>query len=148
MEALGWISKHWTEFLQSTGIIAGLFFTAYSAWKEAKAREIGHMIAIADQHRQIWKELYERPKLARVLEKAIDLDKKPVSHEEELFVTLLILHLDKVHRAMKAGMFITLEGLQSDIEGFFSLPIPKAVWEKAKPLQNREFVKFIEASLN
>lgn len=106
------------------------------------------MIAIADQHRQIWKELYERPKLSRVLEKATDLHKEPVSHEEELFVTLLILHLDKVHRAMKAGMFITLEGLQKDIEGFLSLPIPRAVWEKIKPLQDRDFVKFIEVSLS
>lgn len=148
MEVSGWIPQNWLDLLQSVGIIAGLLFNAYSTWKEGRAREIGHMLAIADQHRQIWKEFYEKPKLSRILEKVTDLSKEPVSREEELFVTLLILHLDKVHRAMKAGMFITLEGLQKDIEGFLSLPIPKAVWEKIKPLQDRDFVKFIETFLN
>jgi hypothetical protein len=27
---------------------------------------------------------------------------------------------------------------------FFSLPVPKAVWTDAKPLQNRDFAAFID----
>ncbi len=48
---------------------------------------------------------------------------------------------------MKDGMFIALEGMRADIKEFFSLPIPKAVWEKSKRLQNQGFVRFVEACL-
>jgi hypothetical protein len=37
------------------------------------------------------------------------------------------------------------EGLRQDIRWFFSLPIPKAVWEKIKERQDTKFAKFVEA---
>lgn len=37
-----------------------------------------------------------------------------ISEEENLFVKLLILHLDTVHRAVRTGMFVKLEGVQKD----------------------------------
>ncbi len=74
----------------------------------------------------------------------MNLDKDSISDKEALFVNLLILHLGTVYRPMKSGMFVNLEGLQRDIQEFFSLPIPKAVWEKAGPFQNKDFVEFIE----
>jgi len=147
MELSEWLLNHWLDLLQSIGIIAGLFFTAYSTRRDEGARKIGNMLSIADQHRQIWKEFFSRPQLSRVIEPTLNLEKDPISHEEQLFVTLLILHLGNVHRAMKAGMFITLEGLQKDIRGFFSRPIPRAVWGKTKLLQDADFVRFVEGTL-
>lgn len=35
-----------------------------------------------------------------------------------------------------------------DVAWFFSLPIPKAVWEKLKPLQDEEFVAYVEECRN
>jgi hypothetical protein len=72
------------------------------------------------------------------------LEKDPVSIEEERFVTTLILNLSTAFRAMKYGEFVTLEGLQKDIQGFFSLPIPKTLWKKLKPLQDESFAAFAE----
>jgi hypothetical protein len=82
--------------------------------------------------------------LARVLEKRVDLEVQPASLQEWLFVKLLILHLDTVYHAMKAEMFVSLEGLQKDIKEFFSAPIPWTIWEKLKPFQDEDFVEFVE----
>jgi hypothetical protein len=147
MEALHWLGEHWFDLLQTVGIIGGLLFTGYTFRRDERARSIGNLIAIKQQHREIWAELYQRPALFRVLKPDVDLIGQPISNEEWLFVKLLVLHLDSVHRAAKAGMFVTLEGLQKDIKDFFSSPIPKSVWEKVKPFQDQEFVVFVEASL-
>jgi hypothetical protein len=143
MEA-NWITGHWLDLVQSIGIVGGLLFSAYTTRKDERARRISNSIAINEQYCEIWKELYDRPELSRVLEKGANLEQSPVSHQEELLVTTLILHLSTVYRAMKHGEFVKLEGLQKDVEEFFSLPIPQDVWKKLRPFQDRNFVRFIE----
>jgi len=144
---LHWIATRWFDLAQTFGIIAGLLFTAHTVREDEEARKIANLIAVKQQYREIWQELYNRPQLFRVLKKDVDLKEKPISDEEWLFVKMLILHLDSVHRATKAKVFVTLEGLQQDIRDFFASPIPKAVWERLKPLQDKDFVDFIEVSL-
>jgi len=141
-----WITGHWFDLFQTVGIIGGLLLAAYTTWKDAQARRIGNSIAINGQYRTIWKDIYEHPALARVLEK--DADAKDISTGEELFVTTLISHLSTVFRAMKQGEFVKLEGLQNDVREFFTLPIPKAVWEKLKPFQDDDFVALVESCLH
>lgn len=142
-----WISKNWFDLLQTVGIVGGLLFTAYTARKENQGRKIENFIAIKQQHREIWTLPYEHSKLFRVLQTDVDLITKPISDEEELFVKLLILHLDMAHRAIKTGVLVKIEGLDKDIKGFFGAPIPQAIWRKIKRLQDQDFVKFVEASL-
>lgn len=147
METWQWLEQHWFDLFQTVGIVSGLLFTAYAARKEDGSRKISNLIAIKAEYREIWKQVYKRPQLARVLKADVDLNAEPISDEEFLFVKLLILHLDTVHRMMKSGMFVTLEGLQKDVAEFFSAPIPKAIWEKIKPLQDADFAEFIESNL-
>jgi hypothetical protein len=144
MEASQWIRQNWFDLLQTVGIVGSLLLAAYATRKDERARRIGNSIAISEQYRQIWKELYDRPKLSRALDKDVDLEKKPISGQEELFVTLLISHLSTVFRAMKHGEFVKLEGLEKDVKEFFSLPIPKAIWRKVVALQDKDFARFIE----
>jgi hypothetical protein len=146
MEETNWIATHWFDLIQTVGIVGSLLFAAYTTHKDETARRIANSIAINDQYRNIWKEIYEHPTLARVLEKGTDLEQKPVSIEEERFVMTLILHLGTAFRAIKHGEFVPLEGLRKDVKHFFSLPIPKAVWEKIKPLQDNNFTSFVEES--
>lgn len=68
-----------------------------------------------------------------------------ISGEEWLFVKQLILHLDSVHRAMKAGMFVTIDGLRTDVGEFFTAPVPQAVWTKMKKVQDDDFIAFVES---
>lgn len=49
---------------------------------------------------------------------------------------------------MNDELVIKLEGLRRDVAQFLSLPIPKAIWEKTKVLQNDALVKFIEECRN
>lgn len=147
MEALRWIIEHWLDFLQSVGIIAGLLFTVHTIRTDAKSRRIANLIAFTQQNRDIWKQMYERPELARVFESEVDLDRAPVTNEERLFAKLLILHLDSVHRAMKEDMFVSLSGLQKDIRMSFARPVLRAVWEEIKEFQDNDFVAFVELNL-
>jgi hypothetical protein len=146
MGFLHWVEQNWFSFLQSAGIIGGLLFTAVTLRTDAQARRIGNLIAITQHQREIWTHIYTRPDLARVLDKSADLKAAPVTEAEELFVNFLILHLNSAYHAMQAGMFIKPEGLQRDIRIFFSLPIPKAVWNSAKLFQDEHFVRFVETN--
>jgi hypothetical protein len=144
MGLLIWISTRWFELLQTSGIIASLLFSAYAMRRDEQARQISNLAAFKQDYTQIWNRLYDRPELSRVLNRDVDLTRHPVSTAEWLFVKLLIVHLDSVHRAMRAGLFVPLEGLQVDIKDFFSAPIPKAVWHELRPLQDSQFVQFVE----
>ena len=147
MGALPWLTEHWLDLAQTVGIVGGLLFSAYTTWKDERARRVGNSIAITEQYREIWKELHERPGLARVLAKEVNPQKQPVSVQEELFVKTLLLHLGTVYRAMRYSEFVKLDGLRKDVQEFLSLPIPKAVWENMKAFQDGDFAGFVEASL-
>ena len=141
------MSEHWFDFLQTLGIVAGFILSAYAIRRDERARQITNTLAVSNRYGQIWQTFYDRPELSRVLQRDVDLKSKPVTDREWLFVKMLILHLDTVWRAMNAGLFVELEGLKSDVRDFFSLPIPAAVWHIAKPLQNHDFVAFIDSAL-
>lgn len=143
-----WILAHGLDLLQSVGIAGSLFFSSYATWKDEQARRISNALAIHAQYREIWRELYERPELSRVLDEGADLSAKPLSTGEELFVRNLILHLGTAFRVMQYGEFVRLSGLHQDIREFFTLPIPRAIWSRLKPFQNRDFVGFIEDVLS
>jgi hypothetical protein len=145
--AANWILEHWFDLFQTVGIVGGLLFTAYAVRKDERARKITNLIALNERHDYIWSKLYERPELARILKKDVDLNRQPISDEEWLFAKMLIIHLDTVRRAAKAGMFVEIKGIKSDIRDFLRLPIPKMVWEKIRPFQDEEFVEFVETAL-
>src|ERR1043166_739101 len=138
-----WDAQHWLDLLQSVGIVGGLLFTAYTTWKDVRARRISNSIAIDGQYRDIWKELYDHAELSRVLAKDADIEKQPVSVQEEMFVKTLVLHLGTVYRALTYGEFAKLEGLRKDVREFFALPIPREVWQRIKVFQDKDFVEFI-----
>ena len=147
MVVWNWLLNHALDLVQDLGIIGGFLFTGYSIHKERQAREIQNLIAIKQEHTEIWKQVYDRPKLHRVLKPDADLESQPLHDEEWLFVRSLIIHLDTVYLAKKAGLLLNLEGLERDIKGFFTLPIPSVVWSDVKVFQDSDFVAFVETCL-
>ena len=143
-----WVAENWFNLLQSTGIIAGLLFTAHSLRSETKTRRIANLLSLTQGHRDIWKQLFSHPQLDRILSPNTDTENKPVTREEEVFVNLVILHLSVVFHAMRDELTIKPEGLRRDVWWFFSLPVPRAVWEKMKILQDDKFVAYVEACRN
>src|ERR1039457_1999047 len=141
-----WIGHNWLALIQTGALAGGLLFTGIAVLLDARARRIGNLIQLTQQHRDLWERLYIQPDLARILDPAADPARSPVTAQEETFVIFLILHLSNTYYAMRAGFFQKLRGLRKDIERFFSLPIPRAVWEKVKDLQEEAFVQFVEES--
>lgn len=141
---LHWIREHGFDLVWVVGIIASLGFTALSFRKDESTRRIGNLLALTTAHRDIWTNLYQRPELTRVLDAQADLIWQPVTDQEALFVTFLVLHINATWQAMQEGVFRTRQAIAEDIRWLFSLPIPKAVWEKSKLLQDEDFVRFVE----
>jgi hypothetical protein len=148
MEVLGWMEIHWFDLLQTASIVVGLFATAQSIRGETRERRIQNLFTLTEAHRDLWTELYDKPELARVLKDDVDLRKEPTQRSEELFVHLLILHLGTWFKARNLGSDLDDEAVSADIKQFFSHPIPRAVWQKLKPFQNRDFVAFVDSSIH
>jgi hypothetical protein len=143
-----WILQNWFTLFSAIGIIAGLWFTAFSLRSETKTRRVANLLTITANHREIWKEFLNNPKLARVRDAAADMAKQPVTDAERVFVNLVIQHINSVYYAMNDQLVVKYEGLRRDIAQFFSLPIPKAVWDRMKVFQNDALVRFIEECRN
>ena len=129
-------------------LIVGFFVTFHTLRKDAKTRQLGYWLNFTQQHRDIWKMHLEHPGLSRIHSSKADLIQQPVTEEEHHFVSLLVHHLSAVQKTTAAGMFVAPQGLQRDIEGFFALPVPRAVWQKVRHLHDEEFVKFVESCLD
>jgi len=134
--------------------IGGLWFSAFAIRQntqaqkeETKARKSSNLLAITANHREVWKEFFHSPQLARVVDPAADVAKLPVTSAEEFFVNMVISHTSSVYESLKDELLIKQDGLRRDIGLFFSLPVPKAVWATTKLLQNQDFAAFIESSL-
>jgi len=142
-----WVGYNWLALLQTGTVAGGLLLVGFAILLDSRARRVGNLIQLTQQHRDLWERLYTQPELAHILDPAADPAQTPVTAEEELFVIFLILHLSSTYYAMRVGFFQKLRGLRKDIEQLFSLPIPRAVWDKVKDLQDEPFVKFVERSI-
>ena len=142
-----WFAENWFNFFTIVFGFGGLWFTAFSIRKEAKARRIANLLAVTANHRELWKEYFRYPTLARVVDRSADLKTQPVTPAEHIFMNMVISHTSSAYESLKGELITKQEGLRQDVKSFFSLPIPQAVWQKAKPLQNQDFAAFIESSL-
>lgn len=80
-----------------------------------------------------------------MVETNVELEKEPVTKQEEYFVILIISHMTAAYDAYREGMYRTYK---ADIKDFFKLPIPANVWNNIKEYQAPEFVKFVDQLLN
>jgi hypothetical protein len=144
MEFIQGTENQWLTIIQGVGIIGGLIFTAVSLRFNAKVRRVENLILLTAQHRKIWKELFDHNRLTRILKADINIDRHPVTVEEERFTLIIINHLHCSYFALKAGVAPSFKGLRKDIKEFFAYPIPQQVWRRSKQFQNRDFVKFVE----
>lgn len=139
---------HGLDLLNAAGVVGGLLFTGYSLHSEIQTRRIANLLTLTESHRDVWRELIRDSRLQRILEPHPELELQPVTLEEEVFVNLVIQHLSIVFHTLRDDLTIPPEGLRRDVWQFFSLPIPEAVWNKVKVLQNDAFVAHVESCRN
>ena len=149
MESIvAWAAENWFDSLQSFGIIGSLLLAAWTVADDHRSRVVENRLQITKYHRELWSQLSDNPKLGRVLDASADLEIKPLTVEEERFVTMAILHLNAHFYAASKGLLAKPEGLKSDIASFFSLPIPRKVWGETKHLRDAKFAHFVEAAIS
>src|SRR3982074_2690099 len=119
----GWIISNWFTVLSEIVAVASLLFTAVSLRSETKARQIGNLLSLTQNHREIWSLPILKPGLNRVLEPLSDLEAQPVTMEEKIFVNLVIQQLSSAFQALNRGLDVKIEKINEDVREFFSLPI-------------------------
>ena len=144
MEFFNFLGQHWLDFLQTAGIVGGLFFTGLSFRDNFQARQVATLIELTSSHRDIWENLFTHAALTRITKREVDLALEPITEHERLIVRLLILHLNAAYQAAKISNVVRLEGIHTDIEQFFAAPIPSTVWTELRDFQNHDFVQFVE----
>ena len=140
----GWIVSNWFTVLSEIVAVASLLFTAVSLRSETKVRQIGNLLSLTQNHREIWSLPILKPGLNRVLDPLSDVEAHPVTVEEKIFVNLVIQQLSSAFQALNRGLDVKIEKINEDVREFFSLPIPRAIWEKSRVFQNDDFVEFVE----
>ncbi len=144
MTWLQWLREDWFTALQTLAILSGFLFTCITLRRDQRSRRVANLLLLTANHRDVWNRLFSHPELRRILSPHADLATKPVTDDETLFVSFLVLHLNSAFQAIKSGLLEAPEGLAADIRTFFAHPIPRAVWASLRPLQDRAFVAFVE----
>jgi hypothetical protein len=139
-----WLVQNWFNVLSAIGIIASLLFTAVSVRAATKTQRITNLLALTQNHRELWSPLIYHADLKRVFDPSADLSNHAVTHEETVFVTMAVQHLHSAYQALQNGLVTKPEGVRRDIRQFFSLAIPQTVWRDIKTLHNDDFVRFVE----
>ena len=148
MTWLQWLGADWfVNALQSFAILSGLWITRITLQREERSRRASNYFQLTAHHRELWSLTFSVPELHRVQSATVDLAKTPVTDGEALFVRLLILQLNSAYQAIIKKVLDAPEGLGADISTFFTLPIPRFVWDQAKAMQDKAFVAFVEARM-
>jgi hypothetical protein len=138
---------NWSSVVGALGIIGGLVFTAAYFREDSKNRHISNLLAIEERYRSLWSEAQQRKDLKRIFSQEVVVTAKTITAEEDVFVRRVILHFEtgwRLERIMNRG---EIELLSQDASELFSLPLPRAVWEKTKKFRNRQFVRFVDRAL-
>jgi hypothetical protein len=142
-----WVDGNWFNVIQTVGIIGSLWLATGAANRDARAKEIENLLSLSEHHRDLWKEVPQRKDLKRVFQADANVVSTPVTVAETEFLNLVIVHFQTGWWIARAGGMTTLSEMKVDVRGFFSLPLPRAVWEKTKTNRNPEFVRFVENAL-
>jgi hypothetical protein len=145
--AFGWLEQNWFSLIQTVGIVAGLLFTAKTLRRDLSDRRTGKLLALAEQHRELWSEAVRNPDLCRIFQDEVDLAKAPVTSGEEEFLNVVIYHFNTGWELAKLGELLSMDVFGLDAKTFFCRPIPKAVWLKSRSRRNPAFVAFIDSCL-
>lgn len=145
MTWLPWLQDNWFTALQTLALLASFSFTTISLRRDERSRRVENIFRLTAHHRDLWSQVFQEPQLRRVFSPTPDLVATPVTEDEVLFVSFLVLHLNTAFQAIEKKLMDAPEGLGADIRTFFSHPIPRAVWDQLRPLQDTAFIDFVES---
>lgn len=146
-ELVRWFFDQGGQLIESVGIIVSLCFAGIAFLADARTRKADILIRITEGHRNIWSYFDQNPELVRIFKTDVDLNTNPPTTKELRFVQFVINHLIITFKTKKLRIYDQPEGLEQDIQGFFSLPIPREVWKRVRRFQDSDFIAFMESSI-
>lgn len=142
-----WFETNWFNFVQTVSIVLGLLFTGFSLRRDTRSRRFSNLLALKEEHRELWNIIHEKPGFARILHREVDLVASPMTNEEEIFLRQMIVHFAVAWELIRDGTPLDLGAFRRDVAEIFSLPLPKLAWERAIVAQNPRFARFVERAV-
>ena len=142
-----WVNGNWFNVIQTVGIIGSLWIAAMAANRESRTKGIENLLSLSEHHRELWKEIPGQNDLVRIFQPDADTLLVPVTMAEAEFLNLVIVHFQTGWCIAKAGGFTTLAEMKADVRSFFTLPLPRAVWENTKGNRDPAFVRFVTRAI-
>lgn len=139
----GWLETNWFNLVQTVALLLGLIFTGLGFARDSRSRRLSNLLALKEEHRELWSTIHDKPELARVLEPELDLVGSPMTNQEEVFLRQMIVHFAVAWELARDGMPLDMAAFQHDAREVFSLPLPKLAWERAFKAQDPRFANFI-----
>lgn len=143
----GWLDANWFNIVQTASIVLGLVFTGIALQRDARSRQFQNLLALKEEHRELWSLIHQNPELARILQRDVDLIAAPMTDAEEIFLRQMIVHFAVSWQLNRDGTPFDLNAFRRDAAEIFSLPLPKLAWERALGAQDPNFVDFIQRAL-
>ena len=142
-----WLDQDWFNLVQTVGIVASSLLATVTLRRETRARRLGDYLTVIQQHRELWSEAHRRPDLARLFQPEMDLIAAPMTVAEGEYLNLVIDHFHTGWLLVNDRVVLKAQVLAADARAFFSLPLPRRVWEATRHQRDPQFVRFIEEAL-
>jgi hypothetical protein len=140
------LQTDWFNLIQTISIVMGLLFTGVTLRREISSRRLSNLLALKQEHRELWNTIHERPELSRIMKADLDLLASPMTEEEEVFLRQLVVHVAVSWQLIQQGTPLDLQSFRTDVSEFFNLPLPKKAWQMVKTSQEKKFRQFLESA--
>ncbi len=112
------------------------------------SRRLSNLLALKQEHRELWNTIHASPELSRILNLETDLLAHPMTSAEQVFLRQVIVHVATSWELMREGTPLDLSAFRNDVGQFFRLPLPHQEWQTIRRSQKREFVTFVETAVD
>lgn len=142
--SISFLHENWLNLAQTISLLGGGLLAVAVFLRESRGRKLGHFLTLAQHHRELWSEAHRRPELSRIFRSEVDLIADPITVVEEEFLYLVIVHFQTGWLLANDSAFLDKRNMATDAHGFFSLPLPRAVWNSTRAARDPKFVRFME----
>lgn len=142
------LQRHIFDLIQTLSILVGFYFTFRSFRDDTRSRRLEHLLDLNQQYIQGKQLIMEHPELSRVFK---DKSKGGIASMTPLeinYIKQTIMHIYTVYMAMELKQLKPSVGIERDIRGFLSKPLPRKVWEDVRDLQDGDFVRYVDTVLD
>lgn len=129
-------------------VVFGLLFTAVQLNRNRLATQVGNLIALVKNHREIWTMAMDDPELRKVLSSDSQvIHASELNDRQRYFVNFLVLHMSAAYEMSRTKTVTDYAATQIDMGSLLILPAVNAVWSELAPYHNRRFRRYVDKGM-